>query len=497
MSRHKIFAIASVLSLFGLGACNSTYEPGESIASSVAVYSFSIRSTNNALAGIDTVFFSVDLVNARIFNADSLPYGTKITSIVPSVKTLDGVSVCEFHVIRPGLADTVYNMISHPEDSINFSNGPVRLRIVSPDAAVERYYSVSINVHKMKGDSLEWAMSARKALPTELTSPVASGLAATEKGTAYCVTADASGAYSLAYTDAPYSGPWKFVTSPFAGITGGVRPGTLRAGESALYILDNQGSLYTSADGGKTWTATGRTYTDFFGELAGLPVGVSRDSGGDYVLPDPRTGEAKPLPAEDFPVSGASPAVRISFPMSAGEQLVLVGGRTASGALSADAWTFDGNSWLKVTNVPLPAGLEGMTLVPYTTFKGSYAWSADPFPSLLAFGGRDAEGVPSKTVYLTRDYGMTWHKADASIQLPEYFPAVSGMQGFVMNHMMNADAARAAGLDIFAPLSRATEPVTEWEVPYIYLAGGTTADGALNAYLWRGVINRLSFKPLI
>ena len=45
--------------------------------------------------------------------------------------------------------------------------------------------------------------------------------------------------------------------------------------------------------------------------------------------------------------------------------------------------------------------------------------------------------------------------------------------------------------------SRAVTPVTTWECPYIYLYGGDNASGSLNPQVWRGVINRLTFKPLI
>lgn len=495
MSKHKIFGLLGALSLFGLGACNSTYEPGESIASSVAVYSFSIRSTNNALAGIDTVFFSIDLVNAHIFNADSLPYGTKITSIIPKVQTLDGVSVCEFYVSRSGKQDTVYDILNHPEDSINFTEGPVRLRIVSPDAAVERYYKVDINVHKMKSDSLEWSVKARRPLPTRLANPTASG-SAYAAGKLYCVTADATGAYDLEYTEDAYNGEWRYIAAPFAGIEQ-IRPSSLRGGENTLYILGESGRLYTSADGGMSWTDTGRDYTEVFGELNGVAVGTGLDANGDYVLIDGRTGAALTLPGDDFPVSGASPAAEFDFPMSAGKQLVILGGRTAAGSLSDAAWAYDGKSWLKVTNVPLPQGMENMAVVPYTTFDDDKDWDADKYASLLAFGGNDASGNLSSTVYISRDYGMSWRKADANLQMPDYLPAARGMQGFVINHLTLASDPEAEALGIFAPLSRATEPVREWEVPYIYLVGGTVADGTLNAYIWRGVINRLSFKPLI
>ena len=36
-----------------------------------------------------------------------------------------------------------------------------------------------------------------------------------------------------------------------------------------------------------------------------------------------------------------------------------------------------------------------------------------------------------------------------------------------------------------------------WECPYIFLFGGHTADGRLSNTVWRGVLERLRFTPLI
>lgn len=36
-----------------------------------------------------------------------------------------------------------------------------------------------------------------------------------------------------------------------------------------------------------------------------------------------------------------------------------------------------------------------------------------------------------------------------------------------------------------------------WECPYIFLFGGVGADGVLCNTIWKGVVNRLTFMPLI
>ena len=46
------------------------------------------------------------------------------------------------------------------------------------------------------------------------------------------------------------------------------------------------------------------------------------------------------------------------------------------------------------------------------------------------------------------------------------------------------------------PVSRVSAPITQWECPYIYLFGGLSNDLTLRQTLWRGTINRLTFKPI-
>lgn len=493
MSKLNILGIVFGLSILSLGSCNSTYEPGESIASSAAVYSFSVKGTTNQLADVDTVFFTVDLIKSQIFNADSLPYGTRVNALIPSVKTLDGVSAMEYIVKRPGLSDTVYDFIKNPNDSIDFSNGPVSLHIVSPDGLVERTYTVTVNVHKIKSDSLEWALTKRVQLPTSLPGTVARTGAALAGEKAYILTADNTGLYSLMSSEDAYSGVWVEVESDL-GTLGNPVPESLRGGDENLYILNGAGRMFSSSDGGENWTDSGFDYAEIFGELSGVPVGTTRMSDGTYGILNGTTGAVEALPGDDFPVTGASAGVLFSFPMSTNPNLVILGGRTASGTLCDAAWCFDGTNWARLSNTPLPdGGLENMALVPYTSFADANVWDTEEYACLLAFGGRNASGEARRTVYISRDYGMSWRVADELLQLPEYFPASYGMQGFVMNHLTKAeDLARIPGM-----MSRATKPVTSWEVRYIFLAGGYTADGNNSPYLWCGVINRLSFKPLI
>ena len=49
------------------------------------ITSFSLSKNDSVLRALDSVFFSIDMINAEIYNADSLPKGTDIRKIVVNV----------------------------------------------------------------------------------------------------------------------------------------------------------------------------------------------------------------------------------------------------------------------------------------------------------------------------------------------------------------------------------------------------------------------------
>ena len=152
-----------------------------------------------------------------------------------------------------------------------------------------------------------------------------------------------------------------------------------------------------------------------------------------------------------------------------------------------------------------------MALVPYKTFDVSSGWRVSEFPTLLAFGGRLADGTLDNTVYISRDNGVSWNRGDLLIQLPDYIEKVSNADALVFASTLTD--SRSAATDAWTEMpsqklpvwctvvsgdimSRATTEITEWNCPYIYVFGGVNSYGELSNNIWRGVINRLSFKPI-
>lgn len=502
----KLSALLTVTAAaISMGACNSdddiTSDPYA--PNSCQLLNFALSADTTVCQSLDTVFFSIDQLTGRIFNADSLPMGSRITRLVPRI-TVATASVLEIYEPREGKSDSIHNYIENPGDSIDFSRGPVRLRIVSADGQSTATYSVSVLVHKSNPDTLTWSRLERSGLPSRF--PVV-----TDQGTAH--TSDAF--WCLTYYDNQYcmaraedpSGSWSYATPQF-----GFTPvlSSLNATESALYLLDTAGNLMTSTDG-VTWNATSERWSNIYGSHRNKLLGC-KQNGSSYKLVTYPASSEEDLP-DGFPVSGASQSITYTFDFSDMPQTIITGGRRADGTLSNVTWGYDGSSWACITRGALPYGLDEATVVPYFTADVNYnTLKVTRRSVLVAMFGRRADGTLNDTVYVSPDLGMNWEKAGKLLQQAALIPARYGAKGFIYKQTLTvpqkaASAPRwnnvalrslggADGNMVSRPGQYLTKPVSEWECPYIYLFGGYNAQGTLLNNLYRGVIQRFTFIPI-
>lgn len=498
-------------------SCNddSSSDDSEVIYSSTQVKSFSLKADSNVLSALDSVFFSIDLVNAQIFNADSLPYGTPTNKLVLNITT-DVCSKVELNVPLKNGGDTVVNYLTNSTDSIDFSNGPVRMHLVSYDGKAERDYTIKVNVHKIEPDSLYWNKTAMRKLPTNLASPLEQKTVKYNDKVYTLVSAGESVAeesgvcnYTLAITDNPYNDEWTI-----KGVSFGFTPqiSSFAATDNALYILDANGLLYTSTDGA-TWGYVAEKWHAIYGGYANKVLGVKEDNGKYILVTHPNSSEIT-APA-DFPIEGASQLCPLTSKWTLDPQVVMMGGRTASGEITNTVWGYDGKQWAKFSG-NFPKALNKATMFNYQISQtDTLTWRTKELQVLIAMGGETASGLNDK-VYVSRNSGLDWKEGDELLQLPEYIAPRYDAQAIVVNTVdSDADVAAARSRSSRAwieygdrplprwwmpvtndILSRAVTPVTQWEVPYIYLFGGYDRNGKLFDTVWRGVINRLTFKPL-
>ena len=125
------------------------------------------------------------------------------------------------------------------------------------------------------------------------------------------------------------------------------------------------------------------------------------------------------------------------------------------------------------------------------------------FKIWLLVGGRKTDGTPNRTVYMSYDNGVNWISAVDYMQLPEYITSLIQADPIVLEHGMNAnlqDAWKKMPARQAAPWMIKHELngyELSWQCPYIYLFGGRDGEGRLSTTVWRGVLNRLTFTPLL
>ncbi len=513
MIRKIAFSLLTVFAVIGVISCNSDsyYETSASYAN-VAVTSFSLNANDKILKGLDSVYFSIDLVKSEIFNADSLPCGTDISRMLVTITTS---SCSKVDLIIPGnesKSDTTINYLTNSTDSIDFSNGPVTLHVVSGDATNERKYRISVNVHKTEPDSLYWNRMARRNLPSLFNVP-AEQKTVEFKGQAYCLTRSGD-KYCLASSANPANGDWEMVAIDFGFVP---KVSTLTAADNGLYILDENGVVAFSQNG-TSWVmaeqvngaapAEAESVHHIYGGYGAVALAVQKIDGKyHHVALHPWIEVLDEVPA-DCPISGTSQMVLIDTKWSDSPMAVIVGGKCVNGDITGDTWAFDGKKWAKISNTSIGA-IQNAALFPYYAFSvDNKNWDVKQYPALIAMCGTKGSGALSKDVYISLNQGVNWKLADNLLQLPDYIPAMTAAQALVFNDIMHSRSANEWEEYASKPLprwwsvethfmSRATTEVTAWECPYIYLFGGINQNGQTYNTVWRGVINRLSFKPIV
>lgn len=474
------FIIFGLGAAVGFSACNASSESESQAsisqaASSTLVKSFSLRPNIKIMQNLDSVFFSIDQVKGEIFNADSLPWGTDVRKLAVEY-TLGATGSVE--IIMPSLSsgqDTVINLVNNPTDSINFSGGRVWMRVTSSNSEYERIYDLKVNVHKMNADSLQWSTDV-KSLPGYLAYPTDAG--ATEFGGKYYVMTQNASDLRLSVTNNPGSASWQIVST--SGLPYNVKSSSLCASTSGLYVMSEDGKLFESTDAA-TWSEVDNGWSHIYGGYAGDVIGVKGNQWVAY--PSGKGGQL----SAGMPVEGTSQMWTFSNDWELEPQAMIVGGKKADGTLSGQAWGFDGNRWMQLSDQmgarTLPAA-SGITLFPYFTYKTGETsmFIVTRQSAWIAMGGKLANGNIQQKVYYSLDNGINWLEAPESMQLPSGVAARAGASVILCDKTFST--------------SRAIRPITEWDAPYIYMVGGRNASGQFYNQIRTGVLNRLTFKPL-
>lgn len=491
-------ALLALISIIGLSllviSCNAKKEdePGYEASSSVEVSAFKLKANRNVMLNLDSVFFSIDLEHGIIYNADSLPMGTNISSLIPVITYPKECTAATIRMTHGLIREGEINYMTSPNDTVDFT-GDVSLTLRAQNGVTERTYRLKVNVHKVKPDSLSFDRQATSELPSRFGNPNAQKSVPFKDGV-LSIIEEKDGSMTLATslrTTEWMKLPLELSFAPDLR--------SLTATDGALYLLDKNGVMYSSTDG-SSWITTGKTWQKILGAYGNDLLGLRNEDG--KLFHTSLSGRYPETEVEtDFPVSGFSNMLCLTNNWAVDPIGFITGGVKRDGSLVAGTWGFDGHTWAMISNVATPP-IQGAVVAPYFVYKQTTTlWKQTEFPVMMLFGGEFADGKLNKVTYISIDNGVNWTIAPESLSLPDIIPPARDADAIILRTPMRGsltDAWTDRPNKLRQRLNYKLEGYEiSWDCPYIYLFGGTTESGELNDLIWVGVLSRLTFMPLI
>lgn len=486
--------------LIGVFSCNPKSDDDENTiavtSSTVAIKSFSLQANDSVLAHLDSVAFSIDLNTGVIFNAISLPSGTDVSRIVPSIVFLNSMSKAEFSFLKDDDEIVTTDYLKNPGDSIDFTY-PVTLNVTAADGVSTFAYQIKVNVYSQDPDSLIWSRLQTSVLPSRLGNPIAQKTVVRDD-IAYCMVIEDDETVTLSICEDLNTGEWiktEFNPGFFPD------PESFTATTNLFYVLGMSGELFVSQDA-STWQSTGQEWAVVLGAYGDGVLGIKKKEDKlvhtRYPVPQNYTEE---VVAPDFPVSLTSSLGLIETKWASQPIAILAGGVLKDASISDAVWAYDGNGWAVINEGVLPA-LEMPMLARYVVYRQTTSlFRVKEFDVWLLFGGWTADDEMNREVYLSYDNGVSWQLAPEAMQLSDKVPDLGGADVIVAGYPLTADLADA-WTPVESPVRSGYEIVgtdITWICPYMYIFGGYNPypDNSLNLNIYRGVLDRLTLTPVI
>lgn len=490
-------------------SCNSKDDPvilADETVASVAVTSFNLRANNSIMSKLDSVFFSIDLDHGVIYNADSLPKGTDISRLSVNISFKESPDLAEIEMTGGKHKQGVVNYRSNSSDTIDFT-GRVILTVGRGD--LQKTYRLKVNVHNTDPDSLMWAKIENTSLPSRLANPKMQKSVSIPDNQVVCALQESDNTYTIAVSENILNNKWRKAA---VQMPDDVDLRSLAFADNHIYILNNSGSLFASdfnpedPDIKTSWTDTGKVWSVIIGPYNSSIIGLSAQSGTLRHTHYPETSDISDSnAAADFPIADLSNLALVSSKWSTTPTALIAGGLKSDGTISDAVWAFDGHKWVKLTTSTL-VQLRGASLVPYYSYRqSSQLWIKHEYPAWLILGGKMANGSNNTRTMISYDNGINWQRGSEQLTLPDFVPALYEADAIVMSTPERADLSDAWTKMSMPAIYRLPKRLTyeldgyniSWQCPYIYLMGGSKNNKELNDLIWRGVLARLTFAPLI
>lgn len=422
------------------------------------VYRFHLNS--DSVKALDSVKFTIDQMEGKIYNTDSMAYGTNLKDKV--FCTFNTRSVYKIQVIQEALRNeedpSKDTLDWNGKDSLDFSK-PVIFITHAMDGVTKKTYTAWVNIHQLNPDSMYWELFKDQMIPRPFYGQAVLPDADT---TRYMMYVKNSAGHVLYTADAADPSSW----TPGPALNGFPRGALIdqmvRFKENQFVVPSQDGKLYVSenyTDWSEVSLAAGLQIASVLGVIPSSqqPVlSLLAKKSDVYIFLSTTDLQSWNESADEvpgnFPLAGFG---RCPYTNRYGNGLVVVAGSTVGGAAVSDcAWgTENGLYWMEMTN--------GRNF-----FKPRTGAMVTPYDNkFYLIGGLDTNGNALKNIYTSMDYGKSWALIDSMKILPADFTA------------------------------RANASVQVSKDKYLYLFGGKESKNSVSYLdqIWRGRISRLVF----
>ena len=421
-SRYTLM-LAALLSCVSCLTDDNTYKTPQAAITSFTIGYYNVKFHDMNIHGRDTVVnireggvmypMTIDQVNNRIFNADSMAYGSDLSGVTTTVY---GNGTIGYRY----LDDPMILYLWRSQDSIDFTRG-VQFEVRSTDESWSRVYDVQVNIRKVFPDSLIWSA------PDTVGFPVLSGLSsAVRNDSVFCFGTDSTGTPSVSFRSVS-GGSWNGANL-MSGINGSDWNHRVTVCNGKFYTV-SANSLYTSSDA-LNWTSVKSGVKSVIVSVQdyGTLWAVSQDSNliKSSDMTEWTTVQSVP---ENFPDSAA---YMLSYPLATNASLtrsVIAG--LGTDTLNASVWTILTGDTLW-TRVDIPAQKE-------LRLPASASLSLIMYDDALFSLGQGLEGFRQ-----SNDNGITWYMCNSYVEeyssWNRYMQLPESLKGYSSDFTATADS---------------------------------------------------------
>jgi len=457
--RKKISQLIVLVLISGLfQSCMDSFTERSYYSANITSFAFKAQDT---CPGIENYVFNIDqaLDTGLIFNLDSLPFGSKVDHLYPTINLQSTNGYIFFN-------DSLWA----DGDTINFST-PVIFKNTSSDGDYTHVYKINVNVHQVDPDSMI-VMQASNSYPAP--TGTAGNKVIWQKDVVYSFFALNTGGMSV-YKSMDNGLTWSANLN--ADIVAEVRINSLCQFDSKFYLTTTSGQLYSSSDG-LSWTATGdgTKISTLYGSLSktlksdsnpNYLIGLAENVNGDTCYARSSNGidwknSIGDKIDSDFPINEY--AFTNDTTVTGVQSYTIATGLNSSGTYSSDVWTTEsGTKWYNISD-------KINTRRSLTKRKAASIFFYEKY--LVCLGGIDPNGEKIKTIYVSADKGKGW------VEAPDSWASLKMVDGLVNNTVY---------------VQHIADTVNKKDREYLWIFGGSN-DSGLSTSVWKGYLNSMVFS---